>query len=646
MPEMHPFKISHTKLTQILCLKPKAVLVTMAITATQNDGVSLSADEISYDLVETDVDIITSGRRRIPAHSGVLASASPVLTNIIEKPRKSRGGRGSSKRVVKILGVPCDAVSVFVRFLYSPRTGYEYQFLIIFRFLGDFLQRKKRRRRHRREQNLYMQLSEAMECIEHICTDGCTWVGPSSNLDNNKSTSQVKTGPCGAFSTCYGLQLLIRHFTVCKKRVDGKGCLRCKRMIQLLRLHSLICDQSESCCVPLCRQFKNRGEKDNKMVEEMKWKVLVRRVASAKAMSSLSQSKKKKSEVLFKEESEDFIRIRMKTGYEYQFLIIFRFLGDFLQRKKRRRRHRREQNLYMQLSEAMECIEHICTDGCTWVGPSSNLDNNKSTSQVKTGPCGAFSTCYGLQLLIRHFTVCKKRVDGKGCLRCKRMIQLLRLHSSICDQSESCRVPLCRQFKNRGEKDNKMVEEMKWKVLVRRVASAKTMSSLSQSKKKKIEVLFKEEAEDFIRIRKKKCFSLPLQFLKPPDVRHSTFESLRLGRSSQSIAFGFLRFWDSQNFKKDKEFVGITVLFLDENVNSVIYGFTPVRRANHYMPSLKEGSIVKVDHFEVARCSSMYTMTGYPFLIHFILLTIIGEVITGAPEINLQSRLECSTIAK
>ncbi|KAH0878685.1 hypothetical protein HID58_066079, partial [Brassica napus] len=49
-----------------------------------------------------------------------------------------------------------------------------------------------------------------------------------------------------------------------------------------------------------------------------------------------------------------------------------------------------------------------------------------------------------------------------------------------------------------------------------------------------------------------------------PDVRHSTFESLRLGLSSQSIAYGFLRFWDSMNFKKDREFVGITVLFLDE----------------------------------------------------------------------------------
>uniref|UniRef100_A0A0D3CEM0 DUF223 domain-containing protein n=1 Tax=Brassica oleracea var. oleracea TaxID=109376 RepID=A0A0D3CEM0_BRAOL len=97
-----------------------------------------------------------------------------------------------------------------------------------------------------------------------------------------------------------------------------------------------------------------------------------------------------------------------------------------------------------------------------------------------------------------------------------------------------------------------------------------------------------------------------------PGVRHSTFESLRLGRSSQSIASGFLRFWDSLNFKKDKEFVGITVLFLDE---------------------------------KVARCSSMYMITDHPFLIRFISLTIIDEVITGAPEINLQSKLECSTIA-
>ncbi|KAF3521454.1 hypothetical protein F2Q69_00049866 [Brassica cretica] len=129
-----------------------------------------------------------------------------------------------------------------------------------------------------------------------------------------------------------------------------------------------------------------------------------------------------------------------------------------------------------------------------------------------------------------------------------------------------------------------------------------------------------------------------------PGVRHSTFESLRLGRSSQSTASGFLRFWDSLNFKKDIEFVGITVLFLDEKVNFMTHGFTPVGCANYYMPSLKAGSIVKVDRFEVARCSNMYKITDHPFLIRFISLTIIDEVITGAPEINLQSRLDCSTI--
>ncbi|KAF2612133.1 hypothetical protein F2Q70_00007928 [Brassica cretica] len=53
-------------------------------------------------------------------------------------------------------------------------------------------------------------------------------------------------------------------------------------------------------------------------------------------------------------------------------------------------------------------------------------------------------------------------------------------------------------------------------------------------------------------------------FVPQTGVRHSTFESICLARSSQSIASGFLRFWDILNFKKDMEFVGITVLFLDE----------------------------------------------------------------------------------
>ncbi|KAF3606302.1 hypothetical protein DY000_02047687 [Brassica cretica] len=46
------------------------------------------------------------------------------------------------------------------------------------------------------------------------------------------------------------------------------------------------------------------------------------------------------------------------------------------------------------------------------------------------------------------------------------------------------------------------------------------------------------------------------------------------------------------------------------------------------MSSLKAGSIVKVDRFEFARCSSMYKITDHPFLVYFISPTIIDEVIT------------------
>uniref|UniRef100_M4DM31 DUF223 domain-containing protein n=1 Tax=Brassica campestris TaxID=3711 RepID=M4DM31_BRACM len=114
-----------------------------------------------------------------------------------------------------------------------------------------------------------------------------------------------------------------------------------------------------------------------------------------------------------------------------------------------------------------------------------------------------------------------------------------------------------------------------------------------------------------------------------PGISHSTFESLRLGRNSQSIAVDLFCFLDSLNFKKDSEFMGITVLFLDEK-------FISTRRANHYMLSLKFGSIEKVVHLELLRCSSMYKINDHSFLIRFIPPTIIDEVITGALEINLR----------
>ncbi|KAG5399860.1 hypothetical protein IGI04_014467 [Brassica rapa subsp. trilocularis] len=47
--------------------------------------------------------------------------------------------------------------------------------------------------------------------------------------------------------------------------------------------------------------------------------------------------------------------------------------------------------------------------------------------------------------------------------------------------------------------------------------------------------------------------AFPVPQIGVPGIRHSTFESL-------------IRFWDSLNFKKDSEFMGITVLFLDEKI--------------------------------------------------------------------------------
>ncbi|CAA2967294.1 BTB/POZ and TAZ domain-containing protein 1-like [Olea europaea var. sylvestris] len=326
-----------------------------------------------------DVQIITSGGLRITAHSHILASASPVLESMIERPKKRR----SSQRNIPIPGVPCDAVSVFIQFLYSSKCSEEqmekygihllalshvylvpqlkqrctrelsrrlntenvldvlqlarlcdapdlylkcmkmlscnfkavehtegWKFLQnhdprleleILQFIDEAEMRIKRTRRNREEQKMYLQLSEAMDCLEHICTEGCTSVGPC-DMDPSKNK-----GPCSKFSTCHGLQLLIKHFAACKKRVNG-GCLRCKRMWQLFQLHSSICDKPEQCRVPLCRQFKLKVQQ-NKRGDDARWRLLVRKVASAKLISSLSLPKRKR-------EDKPWIA-QMKTYLEY-----------------------------------------------------------------------------------------------------------------------------------------------------------------------------------------------------------------------------------------------------------------------------------------------------------------------------------------
>ncbi|PKA66105.1 BTB/POZ and TAZ domain-containing protein 1 [Apostasia shenzhenica] len=327
------------------------------------------------DAATADAYIVTSGGRSIPAHSCILASASPVLERLLE-----RGRPGSSGTPIQILGAPCDAVVDFVDFLYSGadalpeveeaaarhgvqllvlahayRVGWlkrrfeevmgrrvrpedsvdvmkvaklcdspelfqrclavaEKDFAVfqrtegwrfvqshdrqleleVLRFLHDAEQRKRRWRREKADQEIFAQLSEAMDCLQHICTEGCTEVGPHG-VEPSRSR-----GPCISisFRTCAALQLLIRHFATCGKKLSrggfgGSGCTHCRRMWQLFRLHSSLCERDDGCKVPLCKQFRLRpgGRHGKGKEDDATWRLLVRKVAAARVMSSLAARK-------------------------------------------------------------------------------------------------------------------------------------------------------------------------------------------------------------------------------------------------------------------------------------------------------------------------------------------------------------------
>ncbi|CAN4100540.1 unnamed protein product [Withania somnifera] len=317
-------------------------------------------------MAEVDVHIITSGGLRIPAHSNVLAAASTVLESILVRPQKRR----SSEKTIRILGVPCEAVQVFVRFLYSFKCTEE--------------QMEKHGIHLLALSHVYL-----VPVLKHRCIKALTE------------------------------QLTIENV------VD---------MLQLARL----CDAPHL----YLRCMKFLRSNFSKVEQTEGWKFLQRH--------------------------DPLLELE-----------ILEFMDEAESRKKRRRRHILEQNLYLQLSEGMDCLEHICTEGCTSFGPY----NKEYTCQNKL-PCSKFDTCRrGLQLLIRHFSTCKRRAKG-SCSQCKRMWQLLRLHASICDQPGDCRVPLCREFKQKVEKRG---DDELWKSLVRKVVSARVISSLSLPKRRREE---------------------------------------------------------------------------------------------------------------------------------------------------------------
>ncbi|MFQ6637667.1 hypothetical protein Gotur_012824 [Gossypium turneri] len=312
------------------------------------------------------------------------AMVSPVLDNIMERPVK----HGSSERVIPILGVPCDAVTAFIKYLYNSMCVY---------YIGN----------------------DPWCCECDRCTE-----------------EQMEK---------YGIHLLVLSHVYlvpqlkqrCSRGVSQR--LTVENVVDVLQLARL-CD-----------------------VPDLYLKCLKQVTARFKAVEQTEGWK-------FMQEHDPWLELH-----------ILRFMDEAESRKKRRWRQRKEQRLYLQLSDGLECLEHICREGCTTVGPY-DVETAK-----KPSPCDKYATCQGVQMLIKHLVLCKRRASGVGCCRCNRMWQLLRLHSSICDHPDSCRVPLCRQFKWKAQQ--KMGENAKWKLLVKKVCSAKAMSSLSLPKRKREEEL-------------------------------------------------------------------------------------------------------------------------------------------------------------
>ncbi|PIN06121.1 CREB binding protein/P300 [Handroanthus impetiginosus] len=136
-------------------------------------------------------------------------------------------------------------------------------------------------------------------------------------------------------------------------------------------------------------------------------------------------------------------------------------------RQKERTRKKNERKIYIQLYEAMEALVHRCKDGCRTIGPRDKILIDDQD------PC-QYAACKGLEALIRHFARCKMRGPG-GCIHCKRMWQILELHSRLCANSEDCKVPLCRNFRQKRRKQSKK-EEIRWRILVKKIVRSKSIT--------------------------------------------------------------------------------------------------------------------------------------------------------------------------
>ncbi|XP_062222867.1 BTB/POZ and TAZ domain-containing protein 1-like [Phragmites australis] len=150
-------------------------------------------------------------------------------------------------------------------------------------------------------------------------------------------------------------------------------------------------------------------------------------------------------------------------------LDLLRLLHDADQRKERWERERASQHVYRQLSDAMAFLDRFSTGGSSCVGEGREAEASSCDS--------AASVRRGLEQLMRHFAACGRTRKAASCPRCRRAVQLLRLHASVCDSAgEPCRVPLCSNLKAKMQEEG---VDNTWKLLVKKVIRARVMSALA-----------------------------------------------------------------------------------------------------------------------------------------------------------------------
>lgn len=284
------------------------------------------------------------------AHSYILAAASPVMPQLLNQ---SRDKKGNSH--LKFLGVPQEAVYMFIRLLYS-----------------------------------------------------CSY---------EEEDMKKYVLPLLVLSHCYSVPSLKR---VCVE-VLGQGWINKENVIDVLQL-ARTCDAARIsflCVSMVIRDFKSVSSTEG-------WKVMTR------------GDRKLEQELLEAVVEADA-------------------------RKKERRKKVEERRMYLELYEAVEALVHIYREGCGTIGPRGKaLKGSKAVCE--------FSACKGVEGGLRHFLGCKSA--RASCGHCKRMWQLIQLHSCLCGSSDSCEVPLCRNFKEKMKKISKR-EESKWRLLAENVTTAK-----------------------------------------------------------------------------------------------------------------------------------------------------------------------------